>query len=54
MMIREISYPFIAFMRGKEGAFADFRDNEKSVQDCPAKMVISDRTVVMSDIAIDR
>ncbi len=49
-MIHEISYTFIAFMRGKEQAFADFRDSEKSLQDCPAKMVISDRTVVMSDI----
>ncbi len=49
-MIHEISYTFIAFMRGKEEAFANFRDSEKSIQECPAKMLISDRTVVMSDI----
>jgi 6-phosphogluconolactonase len=50
-MIRDIDCAFIAFMKGKEEAFAKFQDDGVSVSECPAKMVRDLRnSIILSDI----
>jgi 6-phosphogluconolactonase/glucosamine-6-phosphate isomerase/deaminase len=50
-MVSEISYTFLAIMQGKEDIFAEFTGPEVSVEECPAKMLQSNRhLMVMSNI----